>query len=262
MEKELEELELVNKSIKSLNLPSGKIFSDLFDFINTSSKRIRSKLGILFLKSQEKELSDAAVSLLAASEIIHNASLLHDDVIDGAETRRNKTTLSHKYNSHIAILSGDFLVSCAVKKILSTNSDEVLNVFLDATKNMCISEKQQYQFRNKTLTIENYLDICKGKTAYLFASLLESLAIISNLDRQNAFKLGILFGTVFQIKNDLEIFSSQTDAKNGILTAKDIIGIEKTTILIDNYKKESLSIINDFPKNRYKYALEDLIKNL
>ena len=91
---------------------------------------------------------------------------------------------------------------------------------------------------------------------------MEACAYILNIDRDKYKKLGEIFGIAFQIKNDLNAESEVIDKQNKIYTAKDILGIEKTKQLLDNYKEEMQDLIKDFPENIYKKALEDLIVNL
>ena len=79
---------------------------------------------------------------------------------------------------------------------------------------------------------------------------------------EKAKKFGEIFGICFQIKNDLNFESAKRDKYNGIYTVKDIIGIEKTQDLLDNYKEEMNDLIKDFPENIYKESLKDLIELL
>ena len=127
---------------------------------------------------------------------------------------------------------------------------------------MAKAEIEQFFLRGQLPTIEKYLEICEGKTANLFSVILESCAIISNINTQKAKSLGKLYGLCFQIKNDFEITSAETDKKNQIYTIKDILGIEKAGFLLDNYKRELYTSLSDIPDNEYKKLLEELITKL
>ena len=96
----------------------------------------------------------------------------------------------------------------------------------------------------------------------LFATILESCAIIAKLPVEDARNFGIIFGTFFQIKNDLNPESAKADKDNEIYTIVDIIGIEKTLNLLDNYKEEMSKIIDTFPEDVYKKELKDLIDSI
>lgn len=233
--------------------------NELSDFINGSSKKIRSTLALLFIKSFDKDLSSELIKVFAATEIIHNASLLHDDVIDDADTRRGEITISKAFSPKISILAGDYILAFALEKLISINNNEILEIYRKCIEDMCKSEIEQYFMRHKKPTQEQYLSLCKNKTALLFMSLLESCAILLNLDRNLARKLGETFGIIFQINNDLEHSSAIQDKKNGINTANNILGVEKTQILLDNYYEEIRLLLKRFPNNIYKDSLEDLV---
>ena len=127
---------------------------------------------------------------------------------------------------------------------------------------MSESEINQFFMRGNLPAQEDYIDVCIGKTAELFSTILESCAIILNTDRVLAKKFGELFGICFQIRNDINKESATIDKKNGIYTAIDIYGIEKTNILLDNYKEELVNIVLNFEDNVYTEELKDLIKKL
>lgn len=255
------ELNLVKKYLNEgfiEPLPSGFLKS----FLLEDSKFIRSKLAILYLKSQNLEINDDIYKILSAGEIIHSASLLHDDVIDDADTRRGRCSINKKFSPKISILSGDFLLSLAIEKLLELKSFEILKIFKDCTKKMSLAEIEQFFLRDKIPMENEYLDICKNKTACLFSVILQSCAILTNLDLEKARLFGEIFGICFQIKNDLDKDSAEIDDKNGIFTAKKVLGIENTYNLLDNYKKDLNKIIVNFSENIYREELKGLIDSL
>ena len=230
-------------------------------FLNGSGKMIRSKIALLYFLAQEQILNNEIFQILSAVEILHNASLLHDDVIDEALLRRGKTTIANEYTDKVSILIGDYLIFLAFEKIVDLDS-KINEIFKQSSKNMVEAELRQYFNKNRVVSEEEYLAICCGKTASLFVASLESVSTYLGLNVDLARKFGKLFGIIFQIKNDLEEYSAEEDSKNKIFTAKDVLGIEKTKLLLDNYKEEMFGIINNFSDNVYKKALEDLIKDL
>lgn len=231
-------------------------------FLSGKSKFIRSKLALLGLKAYSKDISEDIYSVLTAGEIIHNASLLHDDVIDEAKIRRGCSTICNNFSSKISVLCGDYLVSAAVTKLLSINNDYIANAFLKCVSNMAKAEVKQYFLRGKIADEKTYLSICEGKTAELFGTILESVAVLSDLNRTNMKKFGKLFGLCFQIKNDLSENSVIEDIRNEVYTAKDVMGLEKAKSLSDNYKKEMKLLLTEVPDNKYKKELEGLIDSL
>lgn len=254
-----QELEQVKEEI-------AKCFNDSFfideikNFVLGNSKFIRSILTVLYLKANEKEISSDAYKLIASAEILHNASLLHDDVIDEAEIRRGEKTLAKRFSSKLSILAGDYLLSKAIAKL--SNKEEALLDFQRCAEKMIEAEFEQYSLRGNFPTEVEYLKICKQKTALLFATVLKTTAQLFDLDEEKAFKFGEIYGLCFQIKNDLEKTSAQVDLQNGIYTAKDIFGIEKTALLLDNYKAEMRDLLANIPQNIYKEELEDLVNKL
>ena len=235
---------------------------ELSEFLRNGSKRIRSKIAILFLRAFDKALTEDICNIITACELIHNASLLHDDVIDNSELRRGVTTIGQKFSSNVSILSGDYLVSKSIELLLKVNNMKIFNIFNKCVQNMSVAEIKQYFLRDKNLSKEDYIEICKGKTAGLFSAVLESCFIISGLDTEVALKFGTLFGIYYQLKNDMESYSLSIDQKNGIYTLVDIEGIENTQILLDNYKRELKGLLAKIPQNQYSLELEGIIYNL
>ena len=254
------ELKKVNQIISD-SIPNTILSGDLKNFVCQKSKLIRARLSLLYLKSRQANINENVFKILAAGEIIHNASLLHDDIIDEASTRRGKSTIGALYNPKLAILSGDYLLSIAVE-LLESNSSEILQRFKDAIKQMCEAEFKQYFLRSKMPTIEEYISICRGKTAALFSAILQSCAIALDLETETTTEFAENFGVLFQLCNDLDKVSANNDKKNNVNTVIDIIGIEKAKILLDNYKHKLLSLIKDIENNEYKEELEVLIKEL
>lgn len=243
---------------KVLNImKEGIEYPFLLEFLDEPSKRIRSKIALLYLKTAGKNLDDDIYSILAVGELIHNASLLHDDIIDEALLRRGKTPIGKKISPKISILAGDYLVSFAISKI---NNPEIIKIFQICTQKMCESEFKQFFMRGKIPSLNDYIDICKGKTGALFAAVLESCALLSGIDKINARLFGELYGLYFQIKNDMEEESAKSDKKNNIYTALSVMGIEKTLSLLDNLREEMRNLLGVFPESNYKQELEGLFK--
>lgn len=257
-----EELLLIEKNIASLIEAENCILSELESFISGPSKRIRSVLALLYLKSQNMCVTDEVIDLLTAGELFHNASLLHDDVIDNSELRRGETTIGKKFSDKISVLSGDLLISFGIKKILKIKNSMIQDTFLNCTQVMCKAEIQQFLNRGQPVKLDEYIDICSGKTAALFEAILMSCAVLTGSNVDIAKRFAHLFGIIFQIKNDLNPISAKNDKQNKVYTINDIFSIEKTNNLMDNYKQEMRSIIKNFPENEYKKGLEALTENI
>lgn len=257
----MDDINTIDKYITN-NLKDVLPEEELLAFLNNGSKRIRSKLAALFVSAYNKPFTPDIYKVMAACELIHNASLLHDDVIDNSDLRRGLTTIGKKFSYNISILCGDYLVSKAIELLLETNNREIFEIFNKCVQNMSLAEIKQYFLRSQKASIDDYLEICKGKTAGLFTAALQSCFILSNIDTEIAIKFGNLFGIYYQIKNDTEKYSASIDKKNKIFTLADIAGIENTQILLDNYKRELKSVLEKIPQNKYTFEIEDIIDNL
>lgn len=247
----------IKERVKEL-LPEAELTS----FLTEGSKCIRSKVTLSYVKAFGKEPDETIYSILTSGELLHNASLLHDDVIDDSELRRGKTTLGKKYSSNISILCGDYVVTTAIELLLELKDSKIFESFNNCVKNMAAAEVKQYFYRNQTPSWDEYIEICRDKTAGLFMTILSCSAEYLGLNTETALKFGELFGIYFQIKNDMENRSSIEDKMNKIHTAVDILGIENTALLLDNYKKDLIKLLDLIPENNYKSDLEGIISGL
>ena len=152
------DLERVNKNIFLSSELRPELEKELDKFLNAPSKRIRSLMTILYLRASKMYLIPAHYELLAAVELIHNASLIHDDVIDESGIRRGQETLNSKFDNQLAVISGDYLLGCALKKLVKIGSIPVMDIFADTVKIMCIGEVNQYFNRFKKINIEDYIE--------------------------------------------------------------------------------------------------------
>lgn len=289
-----EDLDNIEQSLKDLFKEDTKINLELSKLINAPAKRIRPLIGILFLKSIFGKLNKKQLNVLLAVELIHNATLIHDDVIDRADKRRNQDTLNTKFDDNLAVASGDFLLSLAMEKIIETGSIEVLQLCTFALKQTCIGEINQYFDKFKIPSLEDYIKKSKEKTALLFeiavlCSLLLSYEERTEELKQKAIDFSQNFGIAFQIRDDLinvlrADSNSNNDISSGIYTAPIIFaqeenskisdgdnilqklkatkGIEKTKKMMDNYFNKSILALEGLEEGIYKKAILELVELL
>ena len=253
---------LVESNLRGVVNGGNYVLDELNSFLTSSSKLIRTKLALLYLKSNNINITENIIKLLTAGELIHNASLLHDDIIDSCDKRREKDTIGKLFSPKVSIICGDLLVTKGVKILQSIGNDVVLNIFANCIDKMCNAEIKQYLMRGLVPSEAEYIDVCEGKTAELFKSILKSVCILAKVDSNDAVELGINFGIFFQLKNDINPVSAENDAKNGIKTLVDICGIEKTMYLIDNYKKRIEYLIMAYPNKVYSRGISDLLEKI
>lgn len=243
----------------------GVVNDYLFEFVFKKSKRLRPLLGILFAKALGIDLSQNHKNLFMAVELIHNASLIHDDVIDKSEVRREGKSLNEKFDNSLAVSSGDILLALGMKNIINIDNKDVQKMISENMFLTCQGEISQYFSKFKTPSIEEYIEKSRKKTALLFEiSILGGIMLSDKKEfLQDAKDFAQNFGISFQIKNDLKDFTeAKEDYQQGIYTSPDIIGIEKTKDLINNYLDNANNIIKDLPKNEYSEGLENIVKEM
>lgn len=233
-------------------------------------KLIRSRVGIAFAKSYGIEISESLILLCSAIELIHTASLLHDDVIDEESFRRNSESVNRKEGNKKAVLYGDVILADAMKIVLNLGSDKITNVILSAIHDMCEGELLQFSQIGIIPDLGSYIKKCELKTGSLFKALIKSICLIIN--KPDISNFGLNFGIAFQIKNDLDnVLNIGSDTKAGIYTAPIIYsgtehfsesGIEKTKSLIDNYKGKCIKDITVIKDGSYKEELIGVVKCL
>lgn len=176
--------------------------------LDAGGKRLRPALVLLSAKASHRTFSSRRIliNIAAAIELIHMASLVHDDVIDHANLRHNKPTINYKKGEGVAIALGDYLYSAAFGLISTCGNMDVLHCISSATKAMCEGELLQVCERdNIGLLKDRYMVIVKKKTAALFAVSCRAGALISGFRKSlpNALEeYGLNFGIAFQIVDD------------------------------------------------------------
>lgn len=186
--------------------------------LESPGKRIRPALVILSAKAvlnpKSSAISPQLIKIASAIELIHTASLIHDDVIDRCAVRHHKPTINAQWGQDVSIVLGDYLYSIAFKLISACENMDILNCISSATETLCEGELIQVAERNNlSLSKERYIVIVKKKTASLFAASCEVGAMVAGCPRRlrDALKqYGLNFGIAFQIIDDyLDIMSSQ-----------------------------------------------------
>lgn len=269
------DIERVNKNLEIETELNPALAKEIEEFLQAPSKRIRSLFSILYMRASKMYLLPVHYELFAAVELIHNASLIHDDVIDESKLRRNKKTLNDTFDNRLAVISGDYLLGAALKKLVKIASLKVIDIFADALKTMCKGEVCQYFNRFKKTDIETYIEKSTQKTASLFVSTLHAAIVLADggFDEKSR-EFAETFGLAFQIRDDLlnvinkDKSKSASDVDEGIYTAPLILsdnlpdGIEKTRDLLNNYVNCAKHCISDLEDSIYKAALNELLELL
>lgn len=173
--------------------------------VGSGGKRLRPLLMVLTARLCGYE-GDGGVPLAVSFEYIHAASLLHDDVVDGAEIRRNRPAANTQFGNPAVVLVGDFIYSRAIRMAVSYDNVRILEVLTDATTRMSEGEVLQLAYSdNIELSEADYLDVITRKTAVLISAACQIGAILggANSTREKALKdYGLYLGMAFQLIDD------------------------------------------------------------
>ncbi|MER3482545.1 MAG: octaprenyl-diphosphate synthase [Meiothermus sp.] len=189
--------EVVKSDVEFVQLIEG-------DLVTAGGKRVRPRLT--FLASLSLGEVPHALELALVVELIHSAALLHDDLIDDAETRRGKEAAFRKYGNAVSVLSGDYLLSRQMALLAQIGNMELVAMCAEAAR--MLSEGEVLQFQVAALgdySLENYERVIHGKTASLMQLACEGAAVLGNapsLYREALARFGALYGQAFQMRDD------------------------------------------------------------
>ncbi len=206
------ELREVEKELVRQGESSVGTITDIGKYLQESGgKRIRPSMLLLCTRLCG-EVNDAAIKLAAVVEFIHAATLVHDDIIDGAETRRGRSSVNSRWGNQVTVLAGDWFYMQSFNIALQQRNFQILDTLIDLTQRMVEGELIQLTFNgNRRITEADVLDIAKRKTAYLFAGCARIGAILGRVDEKKEEALaryGLNVGLAFQIVDDMLDFSS------------------------------------------------------
>ncbi len=214
-----------------------QVIDYLGDYLRESGgKRVRPALTILAAYAVGGDGSRYNIIRMATvMEFLHTATLVHDDIIDGADTRRNRPTVNSLYGNETAVLMGDWLYMSAFETSLAERSLEILDILTRVTRKMTEGELLQLTTLGRTdLTEQQYLDVIQRKTAYLFSACCEVGAILGGAGQTEQKALadyGMNLGMAFQLTDDLLDFTS-SDTTLGKNAGLDLLGGKVTLPLI------------------------------
>ncbi len=168
-----------------------------------------------------------SISLIV--EMLHNSSLIHDDVIDNGQKRRNKKTINALYGNQLAVLIGDYILSKTMKQIANLDDSYILQEISHVSEAMIYGELLQLEHKNQKeqISIHQYLDVITNKTAILLASCFKLGAYSAEVSAQQLqewYQMGLSFGIAFQIADDISDYDinniANKDANKDILEHK------------------------------------------
>jgi octaprenyl-diphosphate synthase len=208
-------------------------------------KRLRPMLAMLSAK-MSGPVSDAAVHGAIALELLHTATLIHDDVVDDTHERRGAQSVNARWGNKVAVLSGDYMLAGALKQVALTRNIEIMEILSGIAMELADGELLQLtSTQNTKISETQYLDIISKKTAHLFAACCEVGASASGATPQQRKQLrlyGENLGMCFQIKDD--VFDYYQDLAIGKPTGNDLRDGKVTLPLIYALKTSSETMRN------------------
>jgi len=229
----------IENYIQSYSFPNSPInlYEPLEYFMGLGGKRLRPVLTLMAADLGGK-LCDDAIHAAMSIELFHNFSLIHDDIMDKAPIRRGLPTVHEKWNSNIAILSGDVLLVKAYELISKQNKEhipELFQLFNKTAIEVCEGQQMDMDFEEREdVTIEEYIAMIRLKTSVLLGCALEFGFIISDQseqNRKNLYDFGVNLGIAFQIQDDiLDLFGDPE--KVGKQVGGDVKSNKKTLLYL------------------------------
>lgn len=224
--------------------------------LSNQGKQLRPLLVALSAGAAGK-MNDSLITVATIIEMVHVATLVHDDVVDEAALRRRRPTLAANWGNQVSVLVGDCLFAHALKLAASFPTPEVCRAVAAATYTVCAGEiLQMQQRRNLEFTRAEYLKVLEMKTAELFALSCELGAVLSGAspaDRAALRQFGLQLGIAYQIYDDcLDLFGSEaavgkslgTDLANGKLTLPVLVALANASLEDQNQLNEYIQSWN------------------
>ena len=241
-----DDLERVEKEISLETVASVEVVTQIGQYLQESGgKRLRPSLLLLaarLIGGPEARASDSAIHLGAVVEIVHAATLVHDDVIDDARTRRGRPSANAQWGNHTSVLAGDWLYMEAFQVALRERNFHVLDLLIGLTQMMVEGELLQLERIGRIeVTEADCMELVDRKTACLFSVCAKLGAIVSGADSQTEERLGEYawnLGMAFQLVDDLLDFTSRekvlgkpvgNDLREGKVTLPLVYALEQAT---------------------------------
>ncbi len=208
------EMTLVEEEFERQASSNIQVINYLGDYLRASGgKRVRPALLILSnYAAGGNAKSENVIRLATVMEMLHTATLVHDDIIDNADLRRNRASVNARFGNQTAVLMGDWLYMSAFETALEERSLKILDILTKLTRKMTEGEIIQLtMLGNVSISEEQYFDVLKRKTAYLFSACCEIGAILAGADseEQNALSdFGLNLGIAFQLADDVFDFTA------------------------------------------------------
>jgi octaprenyl-diphosphate synthase len=203
-----DELESVDRELSRVLPNGGGLIDEVSDHVlSTKGKKFRPTLLLLTARMSGGARREDSVAASVMLELVHIATLIHDDTIDGSLLRRGKPTVNSRWSEEVSIIMGDYLYSKAFKVLAELRMFEAMETLARTTHQMTIGEMEQIERKHKTETTEeDYIGVIDKKTASLISAACEMGAVIAGADSESVATcaaFGRNVGLAFQIMDDI-----------------------------------------------------------
>ncbi len=225
--------------------------------MTTPGKRIRPLLLLLTYQLFQQPIQDV-IDISIGIEILHNFTLIHDDIMDHSSLRRGKITVYKKWDEATAILAGDMMLCHAFRhfSMEPKTCKTLLNNFCTCVEKICKGQQQDMLLekkKNEDITEEIYLAMIYEKTAHFFGFCMQTGGLLAKTSTQNIhylYQIGLQLGIIFQLQDDLlDIYGNDLVGKN---IGQDITNNKKTFLYI-----KAFSLANDTQKNILQHHFQN-----
>ena len=221
-------------------------------------KQLRPLLVLLSAKACDT-LKPQHILVAAVMELLHNSTLMHDDVVDESDTRRGHAAVRKQWGNQAAVLCGDYLLAQTMQTLHDINDDQVTNIVNSTVATMCEGELKQLATNNQPLDQNSYLDIIGCKTASLMATCCELGAYAMDGSSTSPYRkamhdFGYNYGIVFQINDDIHDSNILHDATPNLKV--------DTRQLIKQHTERAFDALQAIPHSPARQSLLDLLSPL
>lgn len=262
-------VELFNESLTHTDGLLGSVLSHIRQ---RGGKRMRPILIFLTSKNYCNDVNDVAQFAAVGLELLHTASLVHDDVVDESTERRGQASVNAEYNNKVAVLVGDYLLSSALLRVSLTDNQKIIQLLAELGRTLAAGEILQLSnIQNTELSEDVYFEVINQKTAVLFEACAKIGAIAagaSDEEIQAAARFGQNIGLIFQIRDDIfDYFSSKdigkptgNDMMEGKLTLPVLYALKHTDmesmltlarkVKAGTVNKDEIAVLIEFTKQK------------
>lgn len=205
--------------LEDLQIYDSTLIDAATHLMKAGGKRIRPVMALLCSKATQPEelpLNRCHYLLAMALEVLHTATLIHDDIIDASSLRRGLPTVNQQWGNRTSVLAGDFLLARSCYYVSMIESVRLNTLFSQMVMDMCNGELSQFQRRYKsTISMAEYLEQITSKTALLMAVGCQGAGIVNQVEtqiEQALYQYGLYVGLAFQMMDDILDFSASEEA--------------------------------------------------